>query len=67
MNRREFVKLAGGGMPVAALAGLWCSRRNSRAPAKSGIVARPHRRKQDELARSTAIRTPFSAPAPHSV
>jgi mannonate dehydratase len=39
MNRREFVKLAGAGMPVAALAEAVVSAQQAQAPAKSGIVA----------------------------
>jgi mannonate dehydratase len=39
MNRREFVKLAGGGIPVAALAEAVVSAQQAQAPAKSGIVA----------------------------
>jgi hypothetical protein len=40
MNRREFVKLAGAGMPVAALAEAVVSAQVAQAPAKSGVVAR---------------------------
>src|SRR5437899_6964918 len=39
MNRRECVKLAGAGMPVAALAEAVVSAQQAQAPAKSGIVA----------------------------
>ena len=39
MNRREFVRLAGAGMPVAALAEAVVSAQQAQAPAKSGIVA----------------------------
>jgi mannonate dehydratase len=39
MNRREFVRLAGTGMPVAALAEALVSAQQAQAPAKSGIVA----------------------------
>jgi mannonate dehydratase len=39
MNRREFVKLAGAGMPAAALAEAVVSAQQAQAPAKSGIVA----------------------------
>ena len=39
MNRREFVKLAGAGMPVAALSEAVVSAQQAQAPAKSGIVA----------------------------
>ena len=39
MNRREFVKLAGVGMPAAALAEAVVSAQQAQNPAKSGIVA----------------------------
>ena len=39
MNRREFVKLAGAGMPAAALAEAVVSAQQAQTPAKSGIVA----------------------------
>jgi len=39
MNRREFVKLAGTGMPVAALAEAVVSAQQAQAPATSGVVA----------------------------
>ena len=39
MNRREFVRLAGTGVPVAALAEAVVSAQQAQAPAKSGIVA----------------------------
>src|SRR4029079_3575143 len=39
MNRREFGKLAGTGMPVAALAEAVVSAQQAQAPAKSGVVA----------------------------
>ena len=39
MNRREFVKLAGTGMPVAALAEAVVSAQQAQAPAQSGLVA----------------------------
>jgi mannonate dehydratase len=39
MNRREFVRLAGVGMPAAALAEAVVSAQQAQAPAKSGIVA----------------------------
>jgi mannonate dehydratase len=39
MNRREFVKLAGAGMPAAALAEAVVSAQQAQNPAKSGIVA----------------------------
>jgi len=39
MNRREFVKLAGAGMPAAALAEAVVSAQQAQSPAKSGIVA----------------------------
>jgi len=39
MDRRQFVKLAGAGMPVAALAEAVVSAQQAQAPAKSGIVA----------------------------
>ena len=39
MNRREFVRLAGAGAPVAALAEAVVSAQQARSPATSGIVA----------------------------
>ena len=39
MNRREFVKLAGAGMSVGALAEAVVSAQQAQSPAKSGIVA----------------------------
>ena len=39
MNRREFVRLAGGGMSVGALAEAVVSAQVAQTPAKSGIVA----------------------------
>jgi mannonate dehydratase len=39
MNRREFVRLAGAGLPAAALAEAVVSAQQAQAPAKSGIVA----------------------------
>ena len=39
MNRREFVKLAGAGVPAAALAETVVSAQQAQNPAKSGIVA----------------------------
>ena len=39
MNRREFVKLAGAGVPAAALAEAVVSAQQAQNPAKSGIVA----------------------------
>src|SRR5258705_5897069 len=39
MNRREFVKLAGAGMPVAALAEAVVSAQQAQTPAKPGIAA----------------------------
>ena len=39
MNRREFVRLAGAGMSVGAVAELVVSAQQAQAPAKSGIVA----------------------------
>ena len=39
MNRREFVRLAGVGVPAAALAEAVVSAQQAQAPAKSGIVA----------------------------
>jgi mannonate dehydratase len=39
MNRREFVRLAGAGLPAAALAEAVVSAQQAQAPAKSGIAA----------------------------
>src|SRR5262245_31558855 len=41
MNRREFVRLAGAGVPAAAVAEAVVAAQQAKSPAKSGIVSSP--------------------------